>query len=112
MIGCEVTFQDFDGSKDKGLLAQYHSLCCEVFCKEYDVEELLGIDRNTTHIAARWIGDGSVIATCRLYLTHPYVKLDQVAVHKVCFTFTAISSFGIKFIIFVKLMYVTSLSPQ
>lgn len=93
MIGYEVTLQDFDVSKDQGLLVQCHSLCREVFSEEYGLEELLRIDdegRNSRHIVARWIGDGSVIATCRLCSVHPYVKLEQVAVRKVPFTFTVI----------------------
>ncbi|VBB29800.1 unnamed protein product [Acanthocheilonema viteae] len=90
MIGCEVTLQDFDVSKDEDLLAQCHLLRREVFCQEYGLEELLvvdGEDRNSRHIVARWIGDGSVIATCRLRPVHPYVKLEQVAVRKTMFYF-------------------------
>ncbi|VDK83117.1 unnamed protein product [Litomosoides sigmodontis] len=90
MIGCEVTLEDFDVSKDRGLLAQCHSLRREVFGEEYGSEELVRVDdedRNSWHIVARWIGDGSVIATCRLRSVHPYVKLEQVAVRKGKYSF-------------------------
>lgn len=107
VIGCEVTVQDFDASKDEGLLEQCHRLCREVFDQEYGLKESLqNIDKNknSRYIVAQWIGDGSVIATCRLCSIHPYVKLEQVAVCKVCFTFITIFSCEMKFLIPIKLI--------
>uniref|UniRef100_A0A1I7VNN0 Acetyltransferase n=1 Tax=Loa loa TaxID=7209 RepID=A0A1I7VNN0_LOALO len=85
MIGCEVTFQDFDASKDEDLLTQCHLLCREVFSQEYGLKELPGIDgedEDSRQIVARCIDSDSIIATCRLRLIQPYVKLEQVAVRK------------------------------
>ncbi|KAM3728807.1 Bifunctional peptidase and arginyl-hydroxylase JMJD5 [Dirofilaria immitis] len=83
--GCEVTLQDFNVSENEDLLAQCRLLRREVFCEEYGLEELVGIDdedENGRHIVARWTNNGSVIAACHLRPIHPYVKLEQVAVHK------------------------------
>lgn len=89
-MGCGVTLEDFEASRNAVLLTRCRLLCREVFCQEYGLEKLLGIDEddgNTRQILARSIDDNLVVATCRLRFIQPYVRMEQVAVRKVCFVF-------------------------
>lgn len=97
----DLVLEDFVGSGNDQLLTECFAIRREVFMIEQGVEESLefdGLDDECLHVVAKARAFNeltsvppnsnapdrlSVIATCRLRRTEPFLKLERVAVRKV-----------------------------